>query len=420
MNKLTESVQPRIERKAFDVESVRAQFPILQRAIDGHPLVYLDNGATAQKPQCVVDAIAHYYRAFNANIHRGVHYLSRQATDAYENAREIARAHLNAAHACEVLFTGGTTDGINLVAASWGRSHLQPGDEVIVSMMEHHSNIVPWQLVCAERGAVLRVAPISPRGELRIDALEKMLSDKTKLVALAHVSNALGTINPVAQIIDAAHLCDAKVLLDGAQAAPHFDIDVRQLDVDFYAFSAHKVFGPTGVGVLYGKRELLDAMPPYQGGGEMIAKVTFDNTTYAELPHKFEAGTPNIVGAIGMGAAIEWLGQYDVAQVKAHELELLRTAEEQLRAIDGVRIIGEARDKVCVISFLLGDAHPFDVGAILDQQGIAVRTGHHCTQPLMDFYEISGTVRASFALYNTRADVDALVGGVRRAAKMLG
>ena len=404
---------------ALDVEAVRAEFPILSRRIKDNPLVYLDNGATAQKPQGVIDTIEHYYREFNSNVHRGVHHLSQQATEAYEEAREIVRAHLNAEHAHEVLLTGGTTAGINLVASSWGRAHLAAGDEVIVSTMEHHSNIVPWQLICEARGARLRVVPVTAAGELRMDVFAELLSARTKLVAVTHVSNALGSINPVAEIIALAHDAGALVLLDGAQAAPHLRIDVRALNVDFYAFSGHKVFGPTGVGVLYGKASLLNDMPPYQGGGEMIERVTFEKTTYAELPHKFEAGTPNIVGGIGLGAAIAWFARFDAAALSAHEQDILAYATAALSAIDRLRIIGTARDKACVISFLIENTHPFDVGAILDQQGVAVRTGHHCCQPLMDFYDTPGTVRASFALYNNRADVDALVAGVERAAAML-
>ena len=405
--------------KDFDVDAVRRQFPILRQQIKNNPLVYLDNGATSQKPQRVIDTIQHYYRELNANIHRGVHHLSQEATRAYEDAREIIRAQINAAHGGEVLLTSGTTAGINLVASSWGRAHLGPGDEVMVSTMEHHSNIVPWQLVCQERGAKLKVLPITQSGELRMDAFEELLSERTRLVAIAHVSNALGTINPVQHIIEIAHARGVPVLLDGAQAVPHMRVDVRALDVDFYAFSGHKVFGPTGVGVLYGKQSLLNDMPPYQGGGEMIERVTFAKTTYADLPHKFEAGTPNIVGGIGLGAALAWFDQFDADAVAAHEQDILEYATARLEAIHGLNIIGTARHKACVISFLIEGTHPFDVGAILDQQGIAVRTGHHCTQPLMEFYDTPGTVRASFALYNNREDVDALVAGVERAAGML-
>jgi len=403
----------------FDVDAIRAQFPLLNQRVHGQPLVYLDNGATAQKPQRVIDAIARYYREQNANIHRGAHHLSQEATTEYEAARETVRARLNAEHAHEILFTSGTTAAINTVASAWGAANLNPGDEVIVSTMEHHSNIVPWQLVCEQRGATVKELPITQDGELRLDALDAMLSARVKLVALAHVSNVLGTVNPARAIIDRAHEHGALVLLDGAQAAPHMRIDVRALEVDFYAFSGHKVFGPTGVGVLYGKEELLRAMPPYQGGGEMIERVTFARTTFAELPHKFEAGTPNIVGGIGLGVAIDWLAGLDADALAAHEQDLLDYATAQLQAIDGVTIFGRAAQKACVLSFLLADTHPFDVGMILDQLGVAVRTGHHCAQPLMDFYDTPGMVRASFALYNNRADVDALVAGVERAAAML-
>ena len=404
---------------AFDVEFVRAQFPILARRINGRPLVYLDNGASAQKPQCVLDAIDKYYREFNANIHRGAHHLSQRATRAYEDAREIARAALGAAKSEEIIFTGGATAGINLVASAWGMQNIKRGDEIILTQMEHHSNIVPWQLLVETRGAKIKVLPINRAGELRLDELEKLLSARTKLVAVAHVSNTLGTVNPVREVTERAHAHGARVLVDGAQAVPHSEVDVRALDADFYAFSGHKVFGPTGVGVLYGKEELLAAMPPYQGGGEMIERVTFARTTYAELPHKFEAGTPNIVGGIGLGVALNWFGQFDADRLAAYEQDLLNYAEQELARIPGLCIIGCARAKVGVLSFVVDGAHPFDIGAILDQQGIAVRTGHHCTQPLMDFYEIPGTVRASFALYNTREEVDALVAGVQRAVKML-
>ena len=410
---------PHAAKPALDVEAIRRQFPILQRRIKGNPLVYLDNGATSQKPQCVVDSVENYYREFNSNIHRGVHHLSQLATQAYEDAREIVRAYINAEHAHEVLLTSGTTESINLVASSWGRKYLEPGDEVIISTMEHHSNIVPWQLVCEERRAQLKILPITQSGELDMAVFAGLLSARTKLVSVAHISNALGTINPVEKVIELAHAKGVPVLLDGAQAAPHLRIDVRALDVDFYAFSGHKVFAPTGVGVLYGKAALLNDMPPYQGGGEMIERVTFEKTTFAELPHKFEAGTPNIVGGIGLGAAISWFDQLDADAVTAHEQDLLAYATSKLSAIDRLTIIGTAAHKACVISFLIENTHPFDIGSILDQQGIAVRTGHHCTQPLMDFYNTPGTVRASFAVYNNRADVDALVAGVERAARML-
>ena len=406
-------------KKPFDVEQVREAFPILRRKINGHPLVYLDNGASTQKPQSVIDRVAHYYRHQHANIHRGVHHLSQQATQAYEDARETIRAFINARHAHEVLFTKGTTDAINLVAASFGRKFFGVGDEIIISAMEHHSNIVPWQMVCEQTGAILKIIPINKAGELRMDEFASMLSERTKLVAVVHVSNALGTINPVEKIIKLAHQQDIPVLLDGAQTVAHMSVDVQALDVDFFAFSGHKLFAPTGVGVLYGKETLLNDMPPYQGGGDMIERVTFEKTTYNTLPHKFEAGTPNIVGGIGLGVAIDFVSEYDEQEIVAHEHALLEYATKKLTAIAGLSIIGTATHKASVISFLLAGTHPFDVGTILDKLGIAIRTGHHCTQPLMDFYGIPGTARASFALYNNRADVDRLVAGVQRAATML-
>jgi cysteine desulfurase/selenocysteine lyase len=408
-----------VRKVHFDVEQVREDFPILGRSINGSPLTYLDSGASSQKPKQVIDRVSDYYTREHANIHRGVHHLSQQATQAYEDAREIIRCFLNAQHSHEVLFTKGTTDGINLVASSFGRKYLQAGDEVIISTMEHHSNIVPWQMICEERGAKVRVIPINRAGELDMAAYAELLNDRTKLVAVVHVSNTLGTINPVQDIISLAHQQDIPVLLDGAQAVPHMHVDVQALDVDFYAFSAHKVFGPTGVGILYGKEDLLNSMPPYQGGGDMIEKVTFEKTTYNTLPHKFEAGTPNIADGIAFGAAIEYYCQFDEAEIEAHEQDILEYATGKLEEIEGLGIVGTAAHKACVISFNLEGAHPFDVGTILDQQGIAVRTGHHCTQPLMEFYGIPGTVRASFAMYNNRDDVDALVAGVKRAAKML-
>ena len=405
--------------QSFDVERVRNDFPILDRQVNGHPLVYLDSGASSQKPRSVIDTIARYYSQQHANIHRGVHHLSQEATQAYEDAREKVRAFINAKHDHEILFTKGTTDGINLVAASFGRQFLKKDDEMIISTMEHHSNIVPWQMACEQAGARLRIIPMTRCGELKLDEFESLLNPRTRLVATVHVSNTLGTINPVEEIIRLAHERSVPVLLDGAQAVPHLRIDVRALDVDFYAFSSHKLFGPTGAGILYGKESLLNSMPPYQGGGDMIERVTFERTTYNSLPHKFEAGTPNIVGGIGTGAAIDYVTQFDEKEIQAHEQALLVYATERLLNIDGIEIIGLAANKASVISFLLDGTHPFDVGTILDQLGVAVRTGHHCTQPLMDFYQIPGTVRASFALYNNRADVDALVSGVERAAKML-
>ncbi len=363
--------------------------------------------------------MTNYYEHEHANIHRGVHHLSQRATDAYEQVRESTCEYLNAASSREILFTRGTTESINLVACSWGRHFLGEGDEIIVSTMEHHSNIVPWQMVCEERGAKLKVIPISQAGELDMEAFQNLLNGRTRFVSLVHVSNALGTINPVREIIQLAHKHDALVLLDGAQALPHMKVDVRDLDVDFYAFSAHKMLGPTGLGVLYGKEYLLDSMPPYQGGGEMIQRVTFEKTTYNELPFKFEAGTPNIADTIAFGSAMEYYNAFDPSELIAHEQDLLDYATKRLSQIDGIEFIGTANDKAGVISFNLRNVHPFDVGTILDQMGIAVRTGHHCTQPLMDFYGITGTVRASFAFYNNQADVDALIGGVEKASAIL-
>ncbi len=405
--------------RPFDVEKIREDFPVLGREVNGQPLVYLDSGASSQKPDQVIDRLDRYYRLEHSNIHRGVHHLSQQATEAYEQARETVRSFINAKNRHEVLFTKGTTDSINLVASSFGRAFLQPGDEVIVSTMEHHSNIVPWQIICEQKGAKVRVIPINRRGELLIEEFQSMLNPRTRLVSVVHVSNALGTINPVRDIIRFAHGHGVPVLLDGAQAVPHMHIDVQALNVDFYAFSGHKVFGPTGTGILYGKESLLNDMPPYQGGGDMIERVTFEKTTYNVLPHKFEAGTPNIADGIGLASAIDYYSQFEESEVAAHEQDILHYATERLLDIDGLRIIGTAANKASVISFLLADTHPFDVGTILDQLGIAVRTGHHCTQPLMDFYGITGTVRASFAMYNNRGDVDKLVAGVGKAASML-
>jgi len=403
----------------FNIDTLRSAFPILDTEVNGRPLIYLDNGATSQKPQSVIDTIERYYSEQNANIHRGVHQLSQKATQAYEDARETIRAFLGAANGYEVLFTKGTTDGINLVASSWGRKNLRLGDEVIISTMEHHSNIVPWQMICEERGATLKVIPIHDSGDLDMDAFDALLTDKTKMVATVHVSNSLGTINPIDEIIKKSHAVGAKVLLDGAQAVPHMQVDVKAMDIDFYTFSGHKIFGPTGVGILYGKETLLNAMPPYQGGGDMIEKVTFEKTTYNTLPHKFEAGTPNIVGGIGLAAALDFVNQYAPQALLDHEQDLLDYATTSLLNLKGVRIIGTAKKKACVISFVVDDLHPFDVGTLLDQQGIAVRTGHHCTQPLMDRYGIPGTIRASFAIYNNRADVDALVQALSKAIDML-
>ena len=403
----------------FDVGRVRGDFPILTRSVYGKPLVYLDNGATTQKPKQVIDAIVDYYTQLNSNVHRGVHHLSQLATDAFEVTRRKLQPFINAGHEYEIILTKGTTESINLVANCYGKAFVDAGDEIVISTMEHHSNIVPWQLLCEERGAVLKVIPINDAGELDMDIYRSMLSDRTKMVAIAYVSNALGTINPVKEIIDAAHAVGAPVLLDAAQAIQHLPIDVQWLDVDFLAFSGHKMYGPTGVGVLYGKEKWLDAMPPYQGGGEMIKEVTFAKTTYNELPFKYEAGTPNIEAGICLAHAIDYINSVGLDHIAQHEHELLEYATQRLLRIPGLRIVGTAKEKSSVISFLLDGVHPYDVGVILDKLGIAVRTGHHCTQPLMDRYGIPGTVRASIALYNSQADMDALVAGVEKAAAML-
>ena len=398
---------------------MRRDFPILSREINGSPLVYLDNGATTQKPAAVIDTIDEYYREHNSNVHRGVHSLSQLATTLYEHARENVRRFIGAGYAEEILFTKGTTDSINLVASAFGDAFIKAGDEIIISAMEHHANIVPWQMLCQRKGAQLKVIEITPEGELNLDSFAQLLCDKTRLVAITQVSNALGSINPVKSIISQARAMGAKTLIDGAQAVPHFPINVQALDVDFYAFSGHKLFGPTGVGILYGKQELLNAMPPYQGGGNMIKKVTFEKTTYNELPHKFEPGTPNIAGGIGLSAAIDYLTALDAQAIQEHEHQLLQSATEGLNQIKGLKIIGTTKNKASVISFLIDGTHPFDVGTLLDQQGIAVRTGHHCCQPLMDYYKIPGTIRASFSLYNNQADVDAFLEATQRAANML-
>lgn len=403
----------------LDIRKIRADFPLLQREMNGKPIVFLDSAASSQKPQYVIDAMDRYYSEQHANVHRGVYQLSQEATDAFERARELVRGFINAKSDKEIIFTRGTTEGINLVAASYGGKFLREGDEVIVSYLEHHSNIVPWQLICEQKGAKLRVIPINEKGELNMAAFADMLSDRTKIVAVNHVSNALGTINPVRAIIEAAHARNIPVLLDGAQAIPHMKVDVQELDVDFYAFSGHKMLGPTGIGVLYGKSSWLEAMPPYHGGGEMIHTVTFEKTTYAELPHKFEAGTPDIAGAVGLGAAVEYMQAIGHEALSRHEHELLAYATEKLEQIEGLRIYGTADEKAGVVSFLVEGVHPYDLGTLLDKQGIAVRTGHHCTQPLMDHFGIPGTVRASFAVYNNREDIDKLVAGVERAVKML-
>ncbi len=398
---------------------LRKQFPVLQREVKGRPLVYLDNAATSQKPLRVIRALEAYYSGYNANIHRGIHTLAEEATAAFEQTRETARKFVGAASTEEIIFTRGTTEGINLVASSWGRSFLQEGDEIILSTLEHHSNIVPWQMVAQERGAVVRVVPVSEQGVFQWEEFQRLLSPRTKFVSIVHVSNALGVINPVKDIIDAAHAVGAKVLVDGAQSSVHLDIEVQAMDCDFFAFSGHKVYGPTGVGVLYGKKALLEAMPPYQGGGEMIREVDFSGTTYNDLPYKFEAGTPNIADVIALHEALAFINETGKARIRAHEDDLLGYATEQLRAIEGLRIIGDVTDKVSVISFVMEGIHPQDIGILLDNQGIAVRTGHHCTQPLMKRLGLPGTSRASFAAYNTREEVDALVTGLLKVKKMM-
>jgi len=402
----------------FDVEKIRADFPILRMNVHGHPLVYLDNAATSQKPRAVTDALVRYYEGENANIHRGVHYLSQIATEEFEKARETVRAFVNAADAKEIIFTRGTTEAINLVAQTYGRVHVGAGDEVLITAMEHHSNIVPWQMLCEEKGAKLRVAPMNDDGELLLEDFKKLLGPRTKMVAVGHVSNALGTINPLKEMIAAAHAQGIPVLVDGAQAVPHLKVDVQDLDADFYAFSGHKMYGPTGIGVLYGKAALLEAMPPYQGGGDMISSVTFEKTIYNKLPHKFEAGTPDMAGVAGLKAAIEYMNGIGIEKIAAHEHDLLEYATEAVGALPGVRLIGTAREKASVLSFVLDEVHPHDIGTILDQQGIAVRTGHHCAQPVMERFGIPATVRASFAMYNTRAEVDALVRGIRKVREV--
>ena len=402
----------------FDVQKIRKDFPILNREVNGKPLVYLDNAATSQTPEQVIDVITDYYSNYNANIHRGVHALSQEATDKYEQARHKIQEHFNIAKSHEVIFTSGTTHSINIVASGF-TSLLKKGDEILVSAMEHHSNIVPWQMLAERTGTVLKVIPMSQEGELLMEEYDTLLTNNTKLVFCNHISNALGTINPIEEIIKKAHKIGAAVLIDGAQAAPHIKADMQALDVDFYTVSAHKMCGPTGVGILYGKEKWLSKLPPYQGGGEMIAEVTFEKTTYADLPHKFEAGTPNICGGIAFGAAIDYMMTIGFDEIAAYEHELLEYATEKLLEIDGLKIYGTAKNKTSVISFNIEGIHPYDIGTILDKLGIAVRTGHHCAQPIMDFYKIPGTVRASFSFYNTKAEVDILVEGVKRAKSML-
>ena len=408
-----------IVQEIIDVQKIRKDFPILDSMVNGKPLVYFDNAATSQKPWQVIKAIEHYYTKLNSNVHRGVHHLSQQATDAFEASRKKVADFINAKNDYEVIFTKGTTEAINLVAHSYGKQFVQPGDVIIISALEHHSNIVPWQLLCEDRRAELKVIPINEKGELLLDAFKEMLDEKVKLVSVNYVSNSLGTINPVREIIELSHQHNIPVLLDAAQAVQHMPIDVQELDVDFLAFSGHKMYGPTGIGVLYGKEKWLNQMPPYQGGGEMIKTVSFEKTTYNDLPFKFEAGTPNIEAAICLGAAVDYINEIGLENIQQYEHELLEYATEKLSGIDGIRFIGTADNKASVVSFIIDKIHPYDVGVILDQLGIAVRTGHHCTQPLMDFYGIPGTVRASFAFYNTKEEIDVLTEAVQKAVGML-
>ncbi|WP_035669125.1 aminotransferase class V-fold PLP-dependent enzyme [Flavobacterium sp. 83] len=402
----------------LDINKIRADFPILSQKVNGKPLVYFDNGATSQKPQVVIDAISKYYQEINANIHRGVHTLSQLATDAYEISRGKLQNHINAKFAHEVLFTSGTTHGINLVANGFA-SILKPGDEVLVSALEHHSNIVPWQMLCEKTGATLRVIPMNEDGELIMSEYDKLLSDKTKIVTVNHISNALGTVNPIKYMIDKAHEVGAAILIDGAQAVPHLKPDVQELDCDFYAFSGHKMCGPTGTGILYGKEAWLNKLPPYQGGGEMIKEVTFEKTTYAELPHKFEAGTPNIAGGIVLGTAVDYMNEVGFDNIQQQELELLEYGTQRLLGIEGLKIFGTSAAKTSVISFNIEGIHPYDIGTIIDKLGIAVRTGHHCAQPIMNFFKIPGTIRASFAFYNTKEEIDSMVEAIKKAQLML-
>jgi len=404
--------------KPFDVERVRQDFPILSRTVHGKPLVYLDTAASAQRPLAVIEATDRFYRQHNANVHRGVHTLSQEATDLYEEARQRLAVHINAASEREIVFTRGTTESINLVAQSYLRPRLSPGDEILLTHMEHHSNIVPWQMLCELTGAVLKVAPINGRGELELDALEAMLSEKVKLLGIVHISNALGSINPVAEVCRMARRFDIPVLVDGAQAMPHASVDVQALGCDFYCLSAHKMYGPTGIGALWAREATLDAMPPWQGGGEMISRVTFEKSTWNELPAKFEAGTPNIAGGVGLGAAIAYLDGLGMDAIAAHEQQLLAYATEKLSQVEGLRVIGNARDKAGVISFVLGDIHPHDLGTIIDHYGVALRTGHHCAMPVMQFFNVPATARASFGLYNTLQEVDVLVNALEQARRM--
>jgi cysteine desulfurase / selenocysteine lyase len=403
---------------SFEPHTVRADFPILSQSVNGKPLVYLDNAATTQKPRAVIDAITRYYEFDNANIHRGVHQLSQRATHDYEAARQLVCDFLHAPSPNEIVFVRGATEGINLVAQTYGRAHVREGDEILITAMEHHSNIVPWQILCQERAAKLRIARINDRGELRLEEFSRLLNPRTKVVAIAHVSNALGTINPVREIIELAHRQNAIVVVDGAQAAPHLAVDVQALNCDFYVFSGHKVYGPTGIGVLYGKAGLLESMPPYQGGGDMISSVTFEKTTYNKIPHKFEAGTPDISGVIGLGAALKYVNQLGLERIAHHEHDLLAYATSAVSVIPGIRLIGTAKEKAGVLSFVMDGIHPHDIGTILDQEGIAIRTGHHCAQPVMEWFGIPATARASFGLYNTREEIDSLVQGIHRVREV--
>ncbi|MFQ5429604.1 MAG: SufS family cysteine desulfurase [Phycisphaerae bacterium] len=410
--------EPSTSDARLDVERIREDFPILRQTIHGKPLVYLDNAATTQKPRAVIDAVRRYYESDNANVHRGVHQLSIRATDAYERARGVVRRYIGAARVEEIVFVRGTTEAVNLVAQTYGRSRIGAGDEIVISAMEHHSNIVPWQILCEQTGARLRVAPINDDGELMLDAYEDLLGARTKLVAVTHLSNALGSVNPVREIIGAAHRRDIPVLVDGAQAASHLMLDVGELGCDFYTLSGHKMYGPTGIGVLYARYDLLDSLPPYHGGGEMIKSVSFEKTVYNDLPHRFEAGTPNVAGAVGLAAAMEYLGTVGQDAIFAHEHHLLAYAKQALRSLPGVRFVGQAKHQAAAVSFLVDGVHPHDVGTILDQQGVAVRTGHHCAQPVMDRFGVEATTRASFALYNTTADVDALVAALGKVREV--
>ena len=415
MSSAAEAVQP-----VFEVSRYRQDFPILGRAVHGKPLVYLDNAATTQKPVQVLDAVDRYYREHNANVHRGVHTLSGEATNEFEGSRKKCRDFINASSEKEIIFTRGATEAINLVAAAWGRANISEGDEIIISWMEHHSNIVPWQLLCEQTGAVLKVIPINADGEIIMDEYRKLLGPRTKMVAVVHISNALGTVNPIKEIAAMAHEHGALMLVDGAQATPHMTIDVQDLGCDFYAISSHKLFGPTGVGVLYGRQELLEAMPPYHGGGDMIKMVTFDKTLYADLPNKFEAGTPNIAGVVGLGAAIEYVNSIGLDQIAAYEHELLEYATERAAEIEGLRLVGTASNKASILSFIMDRVHPHDLGTILDHEGIAIRTGHHCAQPVMDRFQVPATARASFAFYNTKQEIDVFINGLSAALKVLG